>query len=264
MFFRAFFVLLFCLSASARAQDVPRLQDWTVGHPHWKEDNKELAYVASRCAIMFEIIGNYLASNPVHEEQRRSANAYLSHSDIYARIGYFLSIKSGVSELEAVERQNAFSRDFSQHMLANLSAHNNLMMPPLSLDLEVCMLNFGFAEVQLRRLEAFYSNVGNIGTEVAGLADQSFDTEALRLIWAFIKSRTGAPLEAPMPRFMITPGLPTSARMVFEYPSEDQPGNALQINVSPRTLQGWSRSMVNWALGHELVHYAFLMRENQW
>ena len=22
--------------------------------------------------------------------------------------------------------------------------------------------------------------------------------------------------------------------------------------------------MVNWALGHELVHYAFLMRENQW
>ena len=67
-----------------------------------------------------------------------------------------------------------------------------------------------------------------------------------------------------MPRLVLQPSLPSAARMVFEFPSEDQPQNRLQINVSPRTLQAWSRSMVNWAVGHELVHYAMLMRENHW
>ena len=264
MWLRLFFISFFCGCAASNAQDLPRLHNWTVEHPNWKEDKAELAYVSSRCATMFETIGNYFAANPVHDEQRRSANAYLSHSDMYARIGYFLSIKSGVTEREAVERQAVFSRDFSQQMQANLTAHNNVMVPPLSLDLEVCILNFRFAEVQARQLESDYSNAGNITSVAAPLVDKAFDGQALNMIWDFIKSQTGAPPNAPLPRLVIQPGLPTSARMVFEFPSEDQPGNALQINVSPRTLQAWSRSMVNWALGHELVHYAFLMRENQW
>ena len=264
MWLRVFLISLFCVCTTAQAQDLPRLHSWTLEHPNWKEEKAELGFVASRCATMFETIGNYFAANPVHDEQRRSANAYLSHSDMYARIGYFLSIKSGVTELEAVQRQAVFSRDFSQQMLANLATHNNVMVPPLSLDLEVCMLNFRFAEVQARQLEADYSNAANITLTAAPSADKTFDSQALTLIWNFVKSKTGAPTDAPLPRLVIQPALPTSARMVFEFPSEDQPGNALQINVSPRTLQAWSRSMVNWALGHELVHYAFLMRENQW
>ena len=264
MWLRVFFISLFCVCKTSQAQDLSRLHNWTLEHPDWKEEKTELAYVASRCATMFETIGHYFAANPVHEEQRRSANAYLSHSDMYARIGYFLSIKSGVTEREAVERQAVFSRDFSQQMQANLAAHNNVMVPPLSLDLEVCMLNFRFAELKVRQLEVDYSNAENITAVAAPLTDKAFDSQALGLIWRFVKSKTGAPADAPLPRLVIQPALPTSARMVFEFPSEDQPGNALQINVSTRTLQAWSRSMVNWALGHELVHYAFLMRENQW
>jgi len=264
MLLRAFCISIVCIGCSlARAQELPSLHNWTVSHPDWKDNKAELAYVASRCATMFETIGHFFAMHPVHEEQRRSANAYLSHSDIYARIGYFLSIKSGVSEAEAVERQKAFSRDFSLQMQSNLSQHNNLMVPPLSLDLETCMMNFRFAEVQVRVLEAEYAKPGLMPIP-PGVHDKGFDMSALQLIWAYIKSQTGAPDDAPMPMLVVQPGLPTNARMVFEFPSEDQPLNALQINVSPRTLQAWSRSMVNWALGHELVHYALLMRENQW
>jgi len=58
--------------------------------------------------------------------------------------------------------------------------------------------------------------------------------------------------------------LPTNARMVFQYPSEEQPDNSLMVSVSPRTLTQWSRAMVSWAAGHELTHYAFLMRDNGW
>ena len=264
MSLRAFCISLVCIcSGLVRAQDLPSLHNWSVEHPGWKEDKAELSYVASRCATMFETIGNYFSMHPVHEEQRRSANAYLSHSDIYARIGYFLSIKNGVSQAEAVQRQRAFSQDFSAQMHDNLRQHNNLMVPPLSLDLEICMVNFRFAELQARSLEAEFAKPG-LTANAVGLLQNGFDVDALNSIWAYIKLQTGAPADAQLPRLVIQPNLPTNARMVFEFPSEDQPLNGLQINVSPRTLQAWSRSMVNWALGHELVHYALLMRENQW
>jgi len=264
MWLRVFLLTWLSLCTATQAQELPRLHGWAEAHPNWKDHKAELAYLASRCAGMFEIIGQQFSVNPVHEEQRRSANAYLSHSDIYARIGYFLSIKSGVTELEAVNRQFDFNRDFAQQMQANLLQHNNVMVPPLSLDLEICMVNFRFAELQVRQLEAEYTVSAHAQNNVVTSSDKALDSEALRTIWRFIKSRTGAPPDAPMPRLVIQPGLPTNARMVFEFPSQDQPWNALQINVSPRTLQAWSRPMVNWALGHELVHYAFLMRENEW
>lgn len=260
--------ICFCLAFSClpwvHAQDMSSLHQWTLSHPQWKDNKSELAYLSSRCAVMFESIGQYFSQHPVHEEQRRSANAYLSNSDIYARIGYFLSIKTGISESEAMQRQQTFSREFTAQMLENLNKHNNLMVPPLSLDLEICMVNFRFAEVQVRALEAEYAKPAHTLQTHSALSEQGFDTQTLQLIWQYIKSQTDAPADAKLPRLVIQPNLPTNARMVFEFPSEDQPFNHLQINVSPRTMQAWSKSMVNWALGHELVHYAFLMRENQW
>ena len=262
---RRLIVSLMWLGCSfAGAQAPVGLLAWTKDHPDWKTDKKELAYMASQCATMYDLIGNFFAANPIHEEQRRSANVFLSNSDIYARIGYFLSIRQGMSEQEAVARQTAFQAQFNQQMQENLLAHKNIMVPPLSDDVEVCMVNFKFAQVQARQLEAEYAKTRANPTPAISPGDKSFDMVTLDAIWRFIKSKTGAPVEMVMPNLVIQPGLPTTARMVFEFPSEDQPQNTLQINVSPRTLQLWSRPMVNWALGHELVHYAMLMRENQW
>jgi len=251
-----------CLSVGA--QEPVGLLAWTKEHPDWKTDKKELAYVASQCATMYDLIGNFFAANPIHEEQRRSANIFLSNSDIYARIGYFLSIRQGMSEQEAVARQTAFQEQFSRQLQENLLAFKNIMVPPLSDDVEVCMVNFKFAQVQVRQIEAEYAKVHANPLPAVVPGDKSFDMVTLEAIWRFIKTKTSAPPDMAMPPLVIQPGLPTTARMVFEFPSEDQPQNTLQINVSPRTLQLWSRPMVNWALGHELVHYAMLMRENQW
>ena len=44
-------------------------------------------------------------------------------------------------------------------MQANLQAHKNIMVPPLSDDVEVCMVNFKFAQVQVRQLEAEYAKI---------------------------------------------------------------------------------------------------------
>jgi len=72
------------VSALAIAQEPVGLLAWTKTHPDWKSDKKELAHVASQCATMYDLLGNFFAANPIHEEQRRSANIFLSNSDIYA------------------------------------------------------------------------------------------------------------------------------------------------------------------------------------
>ena len=266
MIFQRFTLCLLagCLTFNALAQEESGLADWVKQYPDWKQDKARLAYVANHCATMFELVGNYMAANPIHEEQRRSANTFLARSDTFARIGYFLSIKQGTTQQLAVTQQQAFKNEFNQQMQGNLLKHKNVMVPPLSLDIEVCMMNVKFAQVTVRQLEIEFSKGTQTVKSVDPIAPDTFDTAMLDLIWQFIKTQTQAPEEASMPRLVIQPDLPTNARMVFEFPSEDQPQNNLQINVSPRILQAWSRSMVNWAFGHELTHYAMLMQENEW
>jgi hypothetical protein len=266
MIFKRFnlFLLAGCLTLNALAQEESGLANWVKQYPDWKQDKAGLAHVASQCAIMFELVGNHMSANPIHEEQRRSANTFLARSDTFARIGYFLSIKQGTSQQLAVTQQQAFKNEFNQQMQDNLLNHQNMMLPPLSSDIEVCMVNVKFAQVTVRQLEIEFSKPTQTVKSVDPIAPDTFDTAMLDVIWQFIKTQTQAPEQASMPRLVIQPDLPTNARMVFEFPSEEQPQNNLQINVSPRILQAWSRSMVNWAFGHELTHYAMLMQENQW
>ena len=258
------FLLAGCLTFNAFAQEESGLSEWVKQYPEWKQEKARLAYVASHCATMFELIGNHMAANPIHEEQRRSANTFLARSDTFARIGYFLSIKQGTSQQLAVAQQQAFKKEFNQQMQKNLLKHKNVMVPPLSLDVEVCMMNVKFFQVKVKELEIEFAKSTQTVKSLDPIAPDTFDMAMLDVIWQFIKTQTQAPEDAAMPRLVIQPDLPTNARMVFEFPSEEQPQNNLQINVSPRTLQAWSRSMVNWAFGHELTHYAMLMQENQW
>ena len=52
MWLLVFLISLFCVCTTAQAQDLPRLHNWTLEHPNWKEEKAELGFVASRCATM--------------------------------------------------------------------------------------------------------------------------------------------------------------------------------------------------------------------
>ena len=248
----------------ANTHDNEGLAAWARAHPDWQTDPRKLAHFASQCFTLFDVVGHFYATHPIHEEQRRSANIFLSNSDIYARIGYFLSLKQGMTPEMAVARHWQLKAQLNQNIELNLADQKNIMVKTMSDDVEICLIHFKFAQVQAKQLEIDYANSQAPTTSTENPPEGPFDLLTLEKIWAWIKSQTSAPQEAAMPRLVLQPSLPSAARMVFEFPSEDQPQNRLQINVSPRTLQAWSRSMVNWAVGHELVHYAMLMRENHW
>lgn len=83
-------------------------------------------------------------------------------------------------------------------------------------------------------------------------------------IWERLKKDVGAPMDFPPPPIVLDWEVPIIARMGFQYPSKDFPDSRLQISVAPRTLDMMEREIIVWALGHELAHYLFLLRENNY
>lgn len=82
--------------------------------------------------------------------------------------------------------------------------------------------------------------------------------------WAFIKQQVGAPVDLPMPNIILDLTLPSGARMMFQFPTQQDSQVPMQIMINPKTLVEYNREMIDWGLGHELTHYAFVMRENSW
>lgn len=83
-------------------------------------------------------------------------------------------------------------------------------------------------------------------------------------VWTFLKQRTNAPQDVPPPKIIIDWAMPGFARMATEYPTEKYPDRPVQISVGPGTVQNWPPQMVMWALGHEIVHYLWVLEENGW
>ena len=90
------------------------------------------------------------------------------------------------------------------------------------------------------------------------------DFDVITRLWGFVKKTTHAPADLPPPPLVLDWHVPSFARMGFQYPTPQFPDNIMQISIAPRTIEGYSKEMVTWGVGHELVHYVFIMRENLW
>ena len=99
-------------------------------------------------------------------------------------------------------------------------------------------------------------------TAYASKSEIDIDWDIVEIEWQFIKKQVGAPADLPMPPIHLKE-LPPGARMMFQFPLTDG-DEAMEITIAPTTLTQYSREMLNWAVGHELTHYAFIMRENFW
>ena len=102
------------------------------------------------------------------------------------------------------------------------------------------------------------SSIANVQPRLSDL-----DWPVIELEWKFIKQRVGAPIDLPMPPIIVET-LPPGARMMFQFPIHDDSDYDMQIIISPETLKHYGYEMIDWGLGHELTHYAFIMRDNNW
>ncbi len=94
--------------------------------------------------------------------------------------------------------------------------------------------------------------------------DGVLEAQTVSRMWGFIKSKTQAPEDLAIPPIVMDESLPNNVRLVFEYPSQYAPKTVMRIRLNPQSMVAWNKGMWHWALGHEMTHYAFLLRENGW
>jgi hypothetical protein len=100
--------------------------------------------------------------------------------------------------------------------------------------------------------------------ELPVVSNTTLDAQTVARMWHFIKSKTDAPADLAIPPIVVDESLPKNVRLMFEYPSQHAPEAAMRIRLNPRNMVAWNNGMWHWALGHEMTHYAFLLRENGW
>jgi len=83
-------------------------------------------------------------------------------------------------------------------------------------------------------------------------------------IWERLKKDIGAPDDLLPPPIVLDWEVPIYARMGTQYPTKEFPDYRMQISIAPRTIDSESDTMVLFGIGHELVHYLFIMRENDY
>jgi hypothetical protein len=94
--------------------------------------------------------------------------------------------------------------------------------------------------------------------------DGMLEAQTVSRMWNFIKSKTQAPADLAIPPIVMDESLPKNVRLMFEYPSQYAPKTEMRIRLNPQSMVAWNNGMWHWALGHEMAHYAFLLRENGW
>jgi len=90
------------------------------------------------------------------------------------------------------------------------------------------------------------------------------DLELVNRLWEYGKKRVGAPDDLPPPPITLDWEVPRIARMAMQYPTVQEPNYPIQISIAPRVVDMEDRLLVTWAIGHEITHYLFLMREFDW
>ena len=94
------------------------------------------------------------------------------------------------------------------------------------------------------------------------ISQPPIDLDDVNRIWVRLKREIAAPDDLPPPPIAIDWEVPSFAKMGIQYPIKEFPDNRMQISIAPRTIDSESDEMVLFGIGHELVHYLFIMREN--
>lgn len=95
------------------------------------------------------------------------------------------------------------------------------------------------------------------------LTQPPLDYVLLNRIWEILKKEVGAPKDFPPPPLTLDWEVPPSARMGYQYPTAEHPENRSQISLAPRTLDMFGEEMLLFGISHELTHYLFLLKHNE-
>ena len=133
------------LPLSVLSQLIP-LSKWDESNRRWRSDISEVAYISTRCASNFDLVGNYFVEKGVNEKQRASGNTYKQYADKYISVALKTSKITNMDEKAVMDRYKSFLDFYLVQITENKKIHNNIFMGIFLDDFDFCGKHFPFTQ----------------------------------------------------------------------------------------------------------------------
>jgi hypothetical protein len=90
------------------------------------------------------------------------------------------------------------------------------------------------------------------------------DLAVINKVWQYVKREAGADPNLPAPKIWVSGSTSKKYEMATSYPTAKIPNGALGIFIQPDVDRKMSRQLYTWELGHEMMHYILILKENGW
>ncbi|MFZ4986657.1 MAG: hypothetical protein ACOYLF_14455 [Blastocatellia bacterium] len=124
--------------ALAQPSSLEPLESWERVRPNWASDQSEVAYLASRCGVLYGAVG------AVFRNSGRTADDKAQGTDVTGRgfqlimLGNELAQEAGWSQENLTQRIRSISDSYLQVISSNRTVHNNMFHGFVGKDWTIC------------------------------------------------------------------------------------------------------------------------------
>jgi hypothetical protein len=128
-----------CCVASAIADELEPLKSYLTARKDWGNDYTESAYVGTRCAALFFVVGTYYNDNGVKKEDFEQGKKFLDMGKVFRDPTFIISLTINKMSNEAMlARYKLLLETYGEKMKVNKRLHNNAFVDYVYDDMEVC------------------------------------------------------------------------------------------------------------------------------
>jgi hypothetical protein len=139
-----FIFTLMLLTPLCVQSQLSALSKWDEEKKNWQSDVSEVAYVATRCASNFDIVGHYFIDRGINAKQKADGEAFKGFADRFMSIGYKTSKLTNMDNKAILERYQSFLEINTKLASENKKLHNNIFMGMFLQDFEFCQNNYQY------------------------------------------------------------------------------------------------------------------------
>jgi hypothetical protein len=123
----------------AAGQNLQPLDAWSKKNPNWAKDRSELAYVSTRCGVVFLAIGMYFSGNSGKIDDVNSGEELKRKGRALSLLGIRLSTQTGMSNDAIRERMAGLMNIYSSEIKLNKQLNNNIFYGWIEKDFDFCI-----------------------------------------------------------------------------------------------------------------------------
>ena len=130
---------------SVLSQLIP-LSKWDEPNRKWQADISEVAYISTRCASNFDLVGNYFVEKGTNDQQRSNGKTYTQYANKYMSVSLKTSKISNMDEKAILDRYKSFLDIYLAQVAENKRIHNNIFMGIFLDDFDFCGKHYPFIQ----------------------------------------------------------------------------------------------------------------------